>query len=156
MRRPSFVYVLYIATTPEKLWSALTDGTLTREYWGGRQVESDWKPGAPVLWRKQNGQHDAGRARVVEATPPQTLVLDWTSQPEAGAPVPPATRVTFSIQPAGPKNVKLTVIHDEYEPRSVVEESARQGWSAILSSLKTYLETGEALDISKRFAAEGH
>ncbi len=92
MRRPSFVYVQYIATTPEKLWSALTDGSFTREYWGGRQVESDWQPGSPVLWRKQNSE---------------------------------------------------------------VDEGLRQGWVAILSSLKTFLETGEALDISKRWAAEG-
>ncbi len=153
--RPSFVYVTYIATTADQLWDALTDGKFTREYWGGRTVESDWRVGSPVRFRKAAGGADQVRATVTEVDRPRKLVLRWTSDAGEGKPEPPATRVTFTIEPAGPVNVKLTVIHDEDEPGSVVEEGVRNGWPAILSSLKTFLETGDALDVTRRWAAAG-
>ncbi|UQA59787.1 SRPBCC family protein [Polyangium aurulentum] len=156
MNRPSFVYVTYIATTPEKLWTALTDGKFTQEYWGGRRVESDWKPGSPVFFRTTNGAPDVVRAKVIEVDPPSRLVMSWTREIAPQTPLPPATRVIFTIDPAGPVNVKLTVVHEEFEPGSEVEDGLRNGWPAILSSLKSLLETGEALDISKRWAKAGN
>ena len=156
MNRPSFVYVTYIATTPEKLWTALTDGKFTQEYWGGRVVESDWKPGSPIFFRTTNGAPDLVRAKVIEIEPPSRLVMSWTHEIAPGEPLPPASRVTFEIDRAGPVNVKLTVVHEEFEPGSEVNEGLRNGWPAILSSLKSLLETGEALDISKRWAKAGN
>jgi len=151
--RPSFVYVTYINTSAEKLWTALTDGKFTREYWGGRAIASDWKVGSEVRLTKQNGSDDGARINVLEIDPPAKLVLSWRS---GFQPTGPATRVTFTIQPAGPKNVKLTVVHEEYEPGSMVHDMLREGWSAILSSLKTFLETGEALDVTRRWAETGN
>jgi hypothetical protein len=73
--------------------------------------------------------------------------------PEAAS--PPTSRVTYTIEPAGPENFKLTVVHEEFEPDSEVDDGLRQGWPAILSSLKRFLETGKALDVTRRWAREG-
>ena len=64
-----------------------------------------------------------------------------------------ATKVTFALKQVSPGNVRLQVTHEEHEPGSVVHERVREGWPAILSSLKTYLETGEALEVTKRWEA---
>lgn len=149
MDRPEFVYVVYIRTTREKLWAALTQGELSREYWGGRAVESDWQQGSEVVFRRADGQVDGARARVVEIEPERQLRMLWARGDE------PATRVTYSLDRAGPEDVKLTVIHERCEPGSVVEDGVREGWPAILSSLKSWLETGAALDATKRWARDG-
>lgn len=153
--RPSFVYVTYIATTADRLWSALTDGSITREYWGGRAIESDWKPGSTFLFRKLDGSSDGTKGSVLEATPPSKLVLTWLFAPVGEPAQPKATRVSFTIEKTGPEDVKLTVVHEEHEPGSIVDERLRQGWPAILSSLKTLLETGKALEVTRRWAAAG-
>lgn len=155
MGKPSFVYVTYIKTTPEKLWEALTDSRLSQEYWGGRQVESDWQPGSPIQFRKASGEYDVVRAKVIEVSPPRYLAMSWTYELSPGAEPQPASRVTYTIQAAGTEDVKLTLVHEEFEPGSVVDDGLRQGWPAILSSLKSYLERGEALEMTKRWAAEG-
>lgn len=152
MDRPNFVYVIYIKTTRERLWAALTQGEQSREYWGGRQVESDWQPGSPVTFRREDGALDVVRARVIEVEPQRQLKLLWTYALE---PTPPASRVTYSLDRAGPEEIKLTVVHEEFEPGSEVDEGLRNGWPAILSSLKSWLETGVALDMTKRWAREG-
>ena len=77
--KPSFVYVTYIATTPEKLWQALTDGTLTRQYWYGRRVESDWKVGSTVTfwYETEDGEAVSDRGIVLESKPPRRLSYTW-------------------------------------------------------------------------------
>jgi len=155
MSSTGFVYVTYIATTPERLWQALTDGNLSREYWGGRAVESDWRPGSSVLFRKIDGEPDMVRAKVLEARPPGHLVLSWSYRSAPGAAPPPASRVSYTIEPAGAGEAKLTVTHEEFEAGSEVDERLRNGWPAILSSLKSFLETGAALEVTKRWAREG-
>lgn len=155
MSEPGFTYVSYIASTPQKVWDALTRGELSREYWAGRTIESDWRPGSPLRFRKASGEHDVVRATVVEVRPPWEAVHDWTFDLGDGKPRLPKTRVTYAIARAGPRNVKLTVIHAELEPGSVVDEGLKEGWPAIVSSLKTYLETGSGLDVTKRWAKKG-
>jgi uncharacterized protein YndB with AHSA1/START domain len=151
MTKPDFVYVTYINTTAERLWEALTDKRFTQEYWAGRAIESDWKVGSIVDFKKRNGDPDMAQLQVLEVDQPQKLVLRWSVRVPAGATAPPATKVTFAIEAAGPKNVKLTVTHEEHEPGSSVDGRFASGWPAILSSLKTLLETGEALDVTKRW-----
>lgn len=153
--KPSFVYVTYIASTADRVWTALTDGKFTREYWGGRVVESDWQVGSPVRFRKGDAEHDVVRGTVLECERPSRLVMSWAYQPTLDEPFTPASRVTFTIKQVTPVNVRLSIVHEEYEPGSDVDDRLREGWSAILSSLKSYLETGEALDATKRWAAEG-
>jgi uncharacterized protein YndB with AHSA1/START domain len=148
MTRPDFVYAVYIAAPIERVWAALTDGAISREYWGGRQVESDWRVGSPVLFRIDADTHDIVRAKVLAIDPPRHLAMGWTYDQE---PMPPASRVTYTLEQASPENVKLTVIHEVWEAGSEVDERLKNGWPAILSSLKSYLETGKPLDYTKRW-----
>ena len=151
----AFTYVIYIAASPERLWAALTDGGITRQYWAGRQVESSWEVGSHVLYRRLDGELDPIRGLVVEVDPPRRLVQDWAFHVAKGQPVTPATRLAFDIAPAGPDNVKLTLTHAPFETGSVVDESLVSGWPAILSSLKSFMETGYPLDLVKRWGESG-
>jgi uncharacterized protein YndB with AHSA1/START domain len=152
-KKPSFVYVTYIASTPEKVWAALTDARFTVEYWAGRKVESDWKVGSPVYFRTGNPQHDSAHGYVLEIEPGSRLVTSWVAKSSDGKETGgPKTKVTYLVERAGSENVKLTVIHEEHEPGSEVKDDVRQGWPAVLSSLKSYLETGSALAITKSWA----
>jgi uncharacterized protein YndB with AHSA1/START domain/DNA-binding transcriptional ArsR family regulator len=160
MDKPSFVYATYIRTTPERLWQALTEPAFTERYWG-LTLESDWKPGSSVTLR-QWGLTIADPDQVVlEAEPYRRLAYTWhTFTPEwqakaaelVGFPpeflqriaAEPRSKVAFEIDDLG-TFVKLTVIHDGFEPGSKVLETISQGWPHILSNLKTLLETGETL-----------
>ena len=141
MSRQDYVYVTYIATTPEKLWEALTTPEFTRQYWGGRTIESDWEIGSAARMKRPDGNYD-WEGEIVECDPPRLLSYTWNSFStlEGGA----STRVTFRIEPYG-SLMRLTVLHEGFEPESPFLKSISQGWPAILSSLKTMLETGKAL-----------
>jgi uncharacterized protein YndB with AHSA1/START domain/DNA-binding transcriptional ArsR family regulator len=157
MTDTEFVYTTYISTTPERLWQALTDPAFTSRYWGVR-FESDWKPGSTMLW-EQGGGTIADPAQVVlESEPYRRLVYTWHSFTPAWAAAngfddeyvstaahERRSKVTFTIEPQG-QLVKLTVVHDDFDPGSVVLRSVSQGWPALLSALKTLLETGEQQD----------
>jgi uncharacterized protein YndB with AHSA1/START domain len=152
--KPSFVYVTYIATTPEKLWQALTDGALTRQYWYGRRVESDWKVGSTVTfwYDAEDGEAVSDRGIVLESDPPRRLSYTWHVEFAEELRDEHPSRVTLEIEPNG-KEVKLTLIHDEFEPGSKILEGVRSGWPAILASLKTMLETGKPLSTTSAEAA---
>ena len=144
MSKTTFVYVTYIAATPEKVFQALTEPAVTRQYWGLENV-SDWQPGSP--WRHQSG-NDSKTVRmlgeVVECAPPRRLVITWASPADA-ANRAKHTRVAFDIERIE-NMVKLTVTHDELERGSEMERGITEGWPRVLSSLKTFLETGRPLD----------
>lgn len=154
-----FVYTTYIATTPEQLWAALTEPAFTKRYWGVALV-SDWTVGAPVAWELDALTIADGGSVVTEADPPRRLAYTWhTVTPEfvaaygddqeflAKASAERRSKATFEIEPVGGL-VKLTVIHDDFDPGSVVLEGVSQGWPQILASLKTLLETGEPLALA--------
>jgi uncharacterized protein YndB with AHSA1/START domain len=150
--KPSFVYTSYIATTADKLFAALTDGKFTQEYWGGKVVESDWKKGSPVrIYSRGNGS-EAVRGVVLECDPPTLLSYTWSSL-ATGAPGP-AGKVTFSIKQVTPNNVRLQVVHEPHEGGQV-PEMVQEGWSAILSSLKSMLETGQPLEATRQWEKAG-
>ncbi len=147
--KPRFVYVTYIAATPEKLWHALTDGALTQKYWYGRRVESDWKVGSPVTfwYDAEGGQAVSDRGIVLESKPPRLLAYTFHVEFIDELRDEHPSRVTFQIEPLG-NEVKLSLTHDEFEPGSKILEGCRSGWPAILSSLKSLLETGKPLATS--------
>ena len=149
--KPSFVHVSYIVTTAEKLFAALTDGKFTQEYWGGRIVESEWKKGAPVRFAKRSDGSLSMQGTVLECDPPSLLVYTWQSVSPV---VMPATKVTFRIKQVTPSNVRLELTHEPHDAESQIHDQVREGWSAILSSLKSYLETGHPLEATQRWESE--
>lgn len=155
---PEFVYTIYIKTTPERLWQALTDPSFTRRYWGV-EFETDWREGSPMTWH-QSGYTDADPGQVVLRSEPfRHLAYSWhtitpdenrwstvyTDEELARAAGERRSRVSFELEELGDQ-VKLTVTHDGFDPDSIILTSNSQGWPALLSSLKTLLETGKALD----------
>ena len=142
MSKPEFVYVIYIASTPEKVFQALTDEKISEQYWVGNRVVSDWKIGAPfALKLKREGKDVTGK--VLEFDPPRRLAYSFRAA-HAGMEAEPPSRVTFELEPQRDQ-VKLTVVHDKFEPDSKALESVSRGWPLVLSSLKSYLETGKVL-----------
>jgi uncharacterized protein YndB with AHSA1/START domain/DNA-binding transcriptional ArsR family regulator len=139
--KPSFVYVTYIESTPEKVWQALTDADLTAQYWGHSNV-SDWQEGSDWEHRRADGSDVADVVgTVVESRPPRRLVTTW-SDPETRDPATTST-VTFDIQPYG-EIVRLTVTHEDLADEKDLR-GAESGWAAVLSNLKSLLETGHPL-----------
>jgi uncharacterized protein YndB with AHSA1/START domain len=140
MARSTFVYVTYIRTTPEKLWSALTDAEFMKQYWFGTRCESKWSAGSP--WKMVQGDGritDAGE--IVEADPPRRLVIRWLHQykPELKAEGP--SLCTMELQPTAGA-VRLSITHTiEREPSKLIT-AVSGGWPKILSNLKSLLETG--------------
>lgn len=148
MKKPGFVYVTYISSTPEKVYGALLDPEMTKLYWGCHKNVSDWKVGS--TWSHQDYDDPEKvdvRGTVLEADPPRRLVLTWQSA-SAGEGERPS-RVTFDIE-AFMGEVRLTVTHDELEEGSPMWKGATNGWPAILSSLKTLLETGRPMPMTTR------
>jgi DNA-binding transcriptional ArsR family regulator/uncharacterized protein YndB with AHSA1/START domain len=135
MQRPSFVYTTYIRTTPDELWQALTEPEFTERYWG-MQLESDWEVGSVVSF-----VHDG--VAVEDAEQVVHWADSWGLSEEFRATLAsePRSKVAFAIE-AADGLVKLTVVHDGFEPGSTVLESVSGGWPKIISSLKTMLETG--------------
>ena len=150
MTKPSFVYVTYIATTPEKVWHALVDTEITSQYWVDPTSKSpahvnvsDWKPGSQ--WEHQ--RLDEARTvdiigKVVETSPPQRLVMTW-GRPTEAQDASKHSRVTFDIKQQGGGLVRLTVTHEDLDAEMLAGISG--GWPVVLSNLKTFLETGRAL-----------
>ncbi len=144
MKQATFVYVVYIASTADKAWKALTEGDVTRQYWGYENV-SDWKAGSKWEHRKAGPSGEVMlTGKVLEIKPPRRLVLSWAALEDA-ADRSRHTRVTFDLEPIG-KMLRLTVTHDELEAGSAMHKSISEGWPRVLSSLKSFLETGRPLD----------
>jgi uncharacterized protein YndB with AHSA1/START domain len=144
--KPVIVYTIYIASTPEKVWEALTTAEFSQKYFSGNAVEVDLKIGGAFVVRQPDGSvHISGE--VIECDPPNRLTVtfnvNWPALIEKLGP----TLVTYEIEPAGDV-VKLTLIQSHDRPISDdILSGGRSGWPAILSSLKSLLETGEALVI---------
>ena len=139
-----FVYVTFIRTTPEKLWAALTTPEFMRAYWFGTEMQSDWKRGS----RWQMVGSDSGTVfddgEVLESAPPRKLVLSWTNRWKPELTADGEARMTYDIEPAD-GSVRLTVTHEIARAQSKLIDAVSRSWPQILSSLKSYLETGEAL-----------
>ena len=139
--RPAYVYVTYIANSPQRVWEALTDPDLTGQYWGHSNV-SDWQAGSRWEHRRIDGSDIADVAGIVlESEPPRRLTMTFES---SGDP-PPAgpSKVTFEIEPYH-EIVKLTVTHENL-PDSDAFEAVSAGWPAVCANLKSLLETGHVL-----------
>jgi uncharacterized protein YndB with AHSA1/START domain len=140
MTRSTFVYVTYIRTTPEKLWSALTDAEFMKQYWFGMHCESGWTAGSPWQLVSDTGQiFDAGE--IIEAEPPRRLVIRWQHQKRPELMAEGDSRCTIELEPLGTA-VKLSITHTIEREQSKFIEAVSGGWPKIMSNLKSLLETG--------------
>ncbi len=144
MRKPEFVYVSYIETTAERLWEALTSSEFSKRYWFNTELKSDWKVGSPFALVMDGTTTDVGE--ILEVDPPRRLSYTFHHVLSDAARKERPTRVTFNLEPHG-KLVKLTLTHEDFEEGSKLLHGISRGWPAILSSLKTLLESGTALAI---------
>jgi uncharacterized protein YndB with AHSA1/START domain len=142
--KPATVYTIYIASTPEEVWQALTTAEFSRKYFFGNSVEVDLRIGGAFVVRTPDGAlHISGE--VIECVPSRRLTVTFNvNWPELVEKLGP-TLVTYEIEPAGDA-VRLTMTEQHDRPLSDdILEGGRQGWPAILSSLKSALETGTPL-----------
>lgn len=138
------VYELYIATTPERLWAAITTAQTRAQYQFGAEVASEWTPGSRLeLTAPRAGGVLLAEGDVLEADPPRRLVhtmaATWNEEVRAAG----ASRVTWEIEPVGDETCRLLVTHDHLHEGGSPELYG--GWPMILSGLKTWLETGRPL-----------
>jgi uncharacterized protein YndB with AHSA1/START domain len=136
------VFEIYIRTTPERLWEAITDGEIRAKYNFGARVESDWKPGSRIDTIHPGAPGPLGEGEVLEADPPRrlvhTMVALWSDEVKSEG----ASRVTWEIEPVG-DSCRLLLTHDQL--REGANDQIYGGWPMILSGLKTWLETGQEL-----------
>jgi uncharacterized protein YndB with AHSA1/START domain/DNA-binding transcriptional ArsR family regulator len=134
------VFEIYIKTTPECLWQAITDTEMRRKYTFGAVVTSDWKPGSRYQGRGHENLIFEGEN--LEVDPPRRLVQSFTALWGEDVKSEGTSRVTWEIEPVG-DSCRLTVIHDQL--REDANDQLYGGWPMVLSGLKTLLETGEML-----------
>jgi uncharacterized protein YndB with AHSA1/START domain/biotin operon repressor len=146
MAGQTHVYELYIRATPERLWEAITDGELTRQYYFGSPIASEWTQGARF---EMTAPHDPSEVwvegEVLEIDPPRRLVQSFSAHWDAAMEQEEPSRVTWEIEPQG-EACRLRVTHDGLAVAAAAQVSG--GWPQILSGLKTLLETGEPLALA--------
>lgn len=143
MAKSTFVYVIFIRTSSEKLWQALTAPEFTRQYWFGLRQESDWRPGSP--WRlvfSDGRTADAGE--IVACDPPRQLVIRWRNEWKPELKAEGYSRCTIELEPMDGV-VKLSIVHEMERAGSKLIEAVSGGWPKILSNLKSLLETGAVI-----------
>ena len=151
MSQPStFVYVIYIKTTPERVWQALTGVEFMKQYWFGMHCESEWKARSPWRMVFTDGRTaDAGE--ILEADPPRRLVIRWANEFNPELKAEGESRCEMDIE-AVQDAVKLTITHSINHPQSKFIQAVSGGWPKILSNLKSLLETGQVVLVDKPVA----
>ncbi len=146
MENNSHVCTIYINVDKTDVWHALTDGDFTRRYFHATRIESTWQQGADVIYYNPDDSI-AVAGKVLEANAPHKLSFTWHVHYNPDAFKEKPSRVTFELTEVNGAT-RLTLIHDEFENGSIVLPSISEGWSAILSNLKTLLETGNVMAVS--------
>jgi uncharacterized protein YndB with AHSA1/START domain len=141
MARSTFVYVTYIRTTPEKLWSALTGDTeFMKQYWFGTHCQSQWTAGSP--WKMVSPEGNIlDDGEILESEPPRRLVIRWQHQTRPELKAEGASLCTIELEAIGPA-VRLSITHSIEREHSRLIEAVSGGWPKIISNLKSLLETG--------------
>jgi uncharacterized protein YndB with AHSA1/START domain len=134
-----FTYTTYIKTTPEKVWQAITTPEFTRQYWGNENI-SDWKKGSGWKHVSSDGKDVRIVGKVLESNPPKRLVVSWTSPSN----LEDESQVAYDISVVE-DGVRLDVVHTNLS--ADMGRGVSRGWPLVLSSMKSFLETGKAIDI---------
>lgn len=138
-----FVYVTFIRTTADRLWTALTEPEFIRQYWYNMTVETDWKPGSSWRLVFSDGRL-ADTGEIVESDPPRRLQIKWLNEWKPELKAEGFSLCTFELEPLDGA-VKLTVTHEIGVADSKFIQAVSSGWPQILSNLKSLLETGETV-----------
>ena len=147
MAESQFVYITYIRTTAEKLWQALIEPEFTRQYWMATTQESEWKPGAPWRIVFADGR-TADSGEIVGIEPPRRLVQTWRHEIIPALTAEGYSRLTYELEQQG-EAVKVILTHEMDVKNSKFIKAVSSGWPMILSSLKSLLETGESLEVTR-------
>ena len=139
----SFVYVTFIRTTPEKLWSALTDGNQMKEYWFGMHFETEWRTGAEWRMIFPDGRV-ADTGEILELDRPRKIRLKWRNEFRQELKAEGFALCTIEIEPYGDA-VRLSITHAIERAESKFIQAVSGGWPKILSNLKSLLETGQVV-----------
>jgi uncharacterized protein YndB with AHSA1/START domain len=138
------VYQLYIRATAEQVWQAITDPETVGRWFHGATIDATYEVGTVITKRSPDGSKLWSENTVLESDPPRRLVHTWRSLYDDELAGEPESRVTWEVEEAGDGMTRLTLIHDRLEESPKTAANVR-GWSYILSSLKSVLETGEPL-----------
>jgi DNA-binding transcriptional ArsR family regulator/uncharacterized protein YndB with AHSA1/START domain len=142
-QKPSHVFAIFIRADREQIWDALTTSDYTLKYYYASTVESEWRRGAPLVYRIQGEQAIVGE--VIESSPPERLVCTFDARWDDEVRADPPSRITWTLEEAGPGVSKVTVVHDGFDSETATFVQIAGGMPYILSGLKTLLETGEPL-----------
>ncbi|MGE0599811.1 MAG: ArsR/SmtB family transcription factor [Dehalococcoidia bacterium] len=147
MERPKHIYDVYIRATPERVWEAITRGDQTVAWFHETTLTGELKPGAPFQLVSREGD-SAVDGEVLEIDPPRRFVHTWKANwgPDFANDRP--SRVTWELTPMG-ETTRLRLTHDDFDGETVTYKSISQGWAPLLNSLKSFIETGEPLEIAE-------
>jgi uncharacterized protein YndB with AHSA1/START domain len=138
---PRYDYEIYISATPDRVWSALSDGDLTQHYAFGTRFTGELARGASYAYL---GEHDfrAVEGEILEVTPGKRLAMTWHARWDAAVEQDPPSRVTYDVAPASPGLTRLRVTHDQFDSENATYKGSVGSWPLMLSTLKSLLESG--------------
>lgn len=139
----SLRYEVYIAAAIKTVWEALTDGSVTKQYFYGCSVQSAFKKGSDISYLGDGGFNMLD-GKVLAVEPLKLLRTSFRAHWDEKVSKDKASRVTWELSPAG-QATKLTLLHDQFAGETATYQQSASGWNLILSSLKTYLETAKPL-----------
>lgn len=143
--KPKHVFTTIIQTSAKELWDALVNPKKTQQYFFGLKVNSQWEKGANIAYIKGDGSNEI-EGKIIEVIPHKKLVHTFCGNHGSAEKKDAPSRVTYEIEEMG-SACKLTLIHDNFDGETEAYTSTGQGWPAIISSLKTLLETGKPLNM---------
>ena len=144
--KPKHVYHTIIQTTQEKLWDALVNPEITRNYFFNFTVDSDWQVGSEIQYTNESGEVML-QGEILECNASHRLVYSFRGFEIEPGVREPYSKVTFELEEISENATKLTVVHDEFPEKNKTFENVGNGWPTILSGLKTFLETGKPLNL---------